>query len=139
MKLSHGEYIALGALEAKYASAKVVENICVVADSEHGAPVALVAVNHAQLKELAQQVGVSTSSLDAACNDPKVRSAARAQLNAVATSAKFEKWEKLADVQLYAEPWTPASGLLTEAMKLKRHEIGKRFKQDIDEMYQHVK
>jgi len=139
VKLSHGEYIALGNLESKYASAKVVENICVVADSHHGAPVALIAVNHAHIKEVAQSVGVNASSLDSACQDAKVQQAVISQLNAVAAAAKFEKWERIAAVRLYAEPWTPASGLLTEAMKLKRQEIQKKFKADIDEMYTKVK
>lgn len=137
VKLSHGEYIAVGNLESKYAHCPLVDNICVVGDSEHGAPIALVAVNHAKLLELAQQMGL-TGDLEAVCADSAVRKAVQKQLHHVADQNRFEKWEKVAAVQLYAEPWTPQSGLLTEAMKLKRYEIQKRFKKDIDHLYKSV-
>lgn len=48
------------------------------------------------------------------------------------------QWEKIAALQLYPVPWTPQSGLLTEAMKLKRHEIHRQFHVDIDRLYKNV-
>jgi long-chain acyl-CoA synthetase len=124
--------------ESKYAHAPVVDNICVVGNSHHGAPVALVAPNHAKLVALAATLGVNSSDVAALCANPTVISGVLSQLNSVATSQKLEKWERLAAVQLYAQPWTPDSGLLTEAMKIKRHEVGKRFKEDIDRLYKNV-
>lgn len=36
---------------------------------------------------------------------------------------------------LVAEQWTPQSGLLTEALKLKRKNIEKEYQEQIEEMY----
>jgi len=135
---SHGEYIAVGNLEAKYSHAPVVDNMCVVGDSHHGAPVALVAVNHAKLKELAAGLGQSSSNIESLCANLHVIAAVLSQLNGIASSQKLEKWERLAAVKLYSVPWTAESGLLTEAMKLKRHEINKQFKEDIHQLYKGV-
>lgn len=33
------------------------------------------------------------------------------------------------------EPWTPDNGLVTQAMKLKRDPIRKKFREDLDKMY----
>jgi long-chain acyl-CoA synthetase len=38
-------------------------------------------------------------------------------------------------IHLCHEPWTPASGLLTEAMKLKRKIIEKEFEKEINALY----
>ncbi|VDN44778.1 unnamed protein product [Dibothriocephalus latus] len=46
--------------------------------------------------------------------------------------ATFEIPRKLV---LDPDPWTPESGLVTEAMKIKRHNIKPKFAKDIDEMY----
>jgi long-chain acyl-CoA synthetase len=116
----------------------MVDNICVVADSHHNAPVALVAVNGGKIKELAASLGVHSEHVDELVSDPKVVQAVLQQLRGIAAAQKMEKWEFVAAVKLYAQPWTPDSGLLTEAMKLKRHEIAKRFKDDIDALYAKV-
>jgi long-chain acyl-CoA synthetase len=112
----------------------LVDNICVVGDSEHTAPVALVAVNHSKLLAAAQSAGIN-GDIDTIVNDPAVEKLVIQSLNTIASHESFEKWERVMAVKLYSEPWTPASGLLTEAMKLKRHEVNKRFKEDIDKMY----
>lgn len=115
------QYIALGNLESKYCSSPLIDNICIVADSHHGAPAALAAVNHNNLAELAEELGIPAADreVERLVNNPTMVSAVLAQLTAIATEHKFEKWEKLAAIKLYAEPWTPQQGLLTEAMKLK--------------------
>ena len=138
VKLSHGEYIALGNLESKYCSSPLIDNICIVADSHHGAPAALAAVNHNNLVAMAQEMGVPDTDVEHLVNNPTIVSAVLAQLSSIASQNKFEKWEKLAAIKLYAEPWTPQAGLLTEAMKLKRHEINKQFKEDIKALYKRI-
>jgi long-chain acyl-CoA synthetase len=126
----------VGNLEAKYAHAPIVGNVCVVADSHHNTPVALVAVNGAGLKQLAAATGMAEDApANELCDEPAIVAAALVQLNGVAGKQKLEKWERLAAVKLYAAPWTSEDGLLTEALKIKRHEINKRFKDDIAALY----
>jgi len=139
-KLKHGEYIALGNLESKYSHCPLVDNICVVGDSHHSAPVALVAVNHEKLIELANNNGIShtNNSVHALCSSPDIQRLVKVELDKVAQSNKMPKWEKLAAVHLCPEAWTPQSGLLTDAMKLKRHAVQAKYKDEIARLYKNV-
>jgi long-chain acyl-CoA synthetase len=50
-------------------------------------------------------------------------------------SGKLTRVESPKKLILCAEPWTPASGLLTEALKLKRKNIEKAFEKEIKKAY----
>ena len=50
-------------------------------------------------------------------------------------AAKLERFEIPMKVKLCAEMWTPDSGLVTEAFKLKRKTIQKQYESDINRMY----
>ena len=50
MKLLNGEYIALERLESTYKSTKVVSNICVVANAQVRAPIAVVLPHETNLR-----------------------------------------------------------------------------------------
>lgn len=49
---------------------------------------------------------------------------------------KLQKFEIPAAVTLCTDVWTPESGLVTAALKLKRKEIQDRYKKDIIRMYE---
>ena len=49
---------------------------------------------------------------------------------------KLRKEEIPRKVHICSEQWTPASGLLTEALKLKRKNIEKEFEQQIKQLYE---
>lgn len=53
-----------------------------------------------------------------------------------AKSAKLDKFELPAKIKLMSEPWTPESGLVTAALKLKREQIKAKFKNELQELYQ---
>ena len=122
----------------QYSHTPIIDNICVCASSLHAAPVAIVAPNHDKLKALGAELGFGGSGVAALCEEPAVVAAVLSQLSGVASQYKLEKWEKIAAVKLCASPWTPESGLLTEAMKIKRHEVAKQFKTDIEKLYARV-
>jgi len=48
---------------------------------------------------------------------------------------RLEKFEVPAKIVLLPEPWTPESGLVTAALKLKREQIKTKFKDDLDKLY----
>lgn len=50
-------------------------------------------------------------------------------------AARFDKFEIPAKIKLLAEPWTPESGLVTAALKLKRETIRKEFSADLAALY----
>lgn len=48
---------------------------------------------------------------------------------------KLERFEIPKKICLSAEPWTPETGLVTEAFKLKRKELKSHYQEDIERMY----
>lgn len=54
----------------------------------------------------------------------------------VAKAAKLDKFETPAKIKLVAEQWTPESGLVTAALKLKREQIKTKFKDDLVKLYE---
>ncbi len=51
----------------------------------------------------------------------------------------IERFESPQRVKVVIEPWTPESGLVTDALKLKRKAIEQKFKDDIEDLYQEKK
>jgi long-chain acyl-CoA synthetase len=49
--------------------------------------------------------------------------------------ARLEKFEIPARVKLIPEPWTPESGLVTAALKLKREVLKKGYEGDLAKLY----
>jgi long-chain acyl-CoA synthetase len=52
-----------------------------------------------------------------------------------AKQARLEKFEIPAKIKLIPEPWTPESGLVTAALKLKREVIRKTNENDLAQLY----
>lgn len=52
-----------------------------------------------------------------------------------AKDARLEKFEVPKKVKLLPEPWTPESGLVTAALKLKRNEIKAAFAKELEALY----
>lgn len=49
--------------------------------------------------------------------------------------AQLERFEIPRKICLSPEPWTPETGLVTDAFKLKRKELKMRYQDDIERMY----
>ncbi|CAD6187589.1 unnamed protein product [Caenorhabditis auriculariae] len=134
LKLSHGEYISLGKVETNLLTNPLVDNVCVYGDSDKSYLVALVVANQKNVSSLAESNGAGDKDFEEMCKDEKVVEAVQKELASYASS-KLEKAEIPKKIFLCAEPWTPASGLLTEALKLKRKNIEKAFRKELDELY----
>ncbi|UMM41877.1 hypothetical protein L5515_017942 [Caenorhabditis briggsae] len=134
LKLSHGEYISLGKVETNLLTNPNVDNICVYGDSDKSFLVALVVPNQKNLTQMAEKQGVDTSDFEKVCEDKKVVEALQKEL-ASYVSSKLQRVEIPQKIFICHEPWTPASGLLTEALKLKRKNIEKAFRKELDQLY----
>lgn len=49
--------------------------------------------------------------------------------------ARLEKFEIPAKIKLLSEPWTPETGLVTAALKIKRDVVRKAFSEDLIKLY----
>ncbi|KAG0178194.1 long-chain fatty acid-CoA ligase [Apophysomyces sp. BC1034] len=134
VKLSNGEYIALEKLESVYKSCLCVSNLCVYADSLRPRPVALVVPAEATVRKLAIEKGVTEKDWERLCADPTVKKAVLASLLEAGKEAKLKPAESLFDIHLCSEEWTMEAGLLTAAQKLKRQDIVKQFRHQLDTM-----
>ncbi len=50
-------------------------------------------------------------------------------------TAQLERFEIPRKIRLSIEPWTPETGLVTDAFKLKRTELKTHYQNDIERMY----
>ncbi|KAI7855814.1 hypothetical protein BDC45DRAFT_504797 [Circinella umbellata] len=134
VKLSNGEYIALEKLESIYKSCVYVNNICVYADSLCAKPVALVVPAEPTVRKLATEKMSPSTEWSDICNDEAIKKAVLAGLLRTAKEAGLKPAEMLFDIYLCDEEWTVEGGLMTAAQKLKRNDINKTFKEQLDKL-----
>lgn len=53
----------------------------------------------------------------------------------MAKAAKLDKFETPAKIKLLPEQWTPESGLVTAALKIKREPLKAKFKNELQKLY----
>jgi len=131
VKLRHGEYIALGKIESYLAESKYVDNICLHGNGTVDQPVALVVVNTDKIKELC-----SGGDLESALEKNDVKRAVLEDMKQNAQKHYTHKSEIPSHCKLLTEAWTPDTGLVTEALKLKRTPIEKKFAEHLKAMYE---
>ncbi|XP_010153157.1 PREDICTED: long-chain-fatty-acid--CoA ligase 3, partial [Eurypyga helias] len=134
VKLQAGEYVSLGKVEAALKNLPLVDNICVYASSFHSYVVGFVVPNQKELAELARKKGFK-GTWEEICNSPEMEKEVLKVLAEAAVAANLEKFEIPVKIRLSPEPWTPETGLVTDAFKLKRKELTAYYQTDIDRMY----
>uniref|UniRef100_A0A6Q2YCJ0 long-chain-fatty-acid--CoA ligase n=1 Tax=Esox lucius TaxID=8010 RepID=A0A6Q2YCJ0_ESOLU len=134
VKLQAGEYVSLGKVEAVLKNCSFVDNICAYANSDQSYVIGFVVPNQKQLTILAEQRGLR-GSWEEICNHPEMERDVLRILTEAALSAKLERFEIPKKIRLSAEPWTPETGLVTDAFKLKRKELKSHYQDDIERMY----
>lgn len=134
MKLQAGEYVSLGKVEAVLKMSALIDNVCVYAESSKNFCVALIVPGHKPLKELAATLKVS-EDFEQICSNPLVEKAVLKELAEHAKQCKLEKFEIPERITLVKEVWSPTTGLITAAFKIKRKDIQDKYKADIVRMY----
>ncbi|XP_061341906.1 long chain acyl-CoA synthetase 9, chloroplastic isoform X2 [Gastrolobium bilobum] len=135
VKLQHGEYVSLGKVEAALIVSPFVDNIMLHADPFHSYCVALVVVSQSTLEEWASKQGIPYLDFSELCMKEETVKEVLASLVKEAKKARLEKFEIPAKIKLLSEPWTPESGLVTAALKIKREAIRKAFHEELSELY----
>ncbi|KAJ8541718.1 hypothetical protein K7X08_002534 [Anisodus acutangulus] len=135
VKLQHGEYVSLGKVEAVLIVSPCVDNIILHADPFHSYCVAIVVVAQAAVEDWARKNGISFGDFPELCQKEETIKEVYASLVKAAKAACLEKFEIPAKIKLLAEAWTPESGLVTAALKLKRDVIKKAFSDELAQLY----
>lgn len=135
VKLQHGEYLSLGKVEAVLIASPYVDNIMLHADPFNSYCVALVVASEPALRDWAVKQGISFSDFSDLCQREETIKEVHQSLVEEAKKARLEKFEIPAKIKLLSESWTPESGLVTAALKLKREVIRKTFSEDLAKLY----
>ncbi|CAG0912863.1 unnamed protein product [Notodromas monacha] len=134
VKLQYGEYVSLGKVETELSTLPIVDTICIYGDPTKLFTVALVVPNQKQIEAMAAKIGVA-GDYDALCNSERMSAEVLKELQAHGKKCRLEKFEIPQAVTLCSEMWTPDNSLVTAAFKLRRLNIEKRYKEDINRMY----
>jgi len=134
VKLQFGEYVSLGKVESVLKNCSLVENVCIYGDSKRSFVVALVCPDRAAFTRLATQRGKSGTIEELVEDRDLVGSLLRELVN-TGKAGKLQKFEIPGAVHVCLDAWTPDSGLVTAAFKLKRRPIQDFYQQHIDRMY----
>ncbi|KAK2443842.1 Long chain acyl-CoA synthetase 9, chloroplastic [Trifolium repens] len=135
VKLQHGEYVSLGKVEAAILGSPYVDNIMLHADPFQSYCVALVAVSRPALEEWASNQGIAYSDFSELCGKEEAVKEVHTSLLKEAKKARLEKFEIPAKIKLLSDPWTPETGLVTAALKIKRDIIRKTFQEELSKLY----
>ncbi|KAK4011838.1 hypothetical protein OUZ56_020950 [Daphnia magna] len=138
VKLQHGEYVSLGKVESELKINSLVDNICIYADPTKMFPVALLVPNFDQLKNLAEKSGIELETIEDVSNHPRrqqMEQLVLKELQKHAVKCRLQKFEVPQALTLLSDIWTPDTGLVTAAFKLKRKNIQDHYQFLINRMY----
>ncbi|XP_020080529.1 long chain acyl-CoA synthetase 8-like [Ananas comosus] len=135
VKLQHGEYISLGKIEAALGTSNYVENIMVYADPFHNYCVALAVPSRQILEKWARDAGIEYSKFEELCQSDRAIQEVHQSLVKAAKTAGLDKFETPEKIALLPDPWTPETGLVTAALKLKREQLKAKFKDELHKLY----
>uniref|UniRef100_A0A251IRQ0 AMP-dependent synthetase/ligase domain-containing protein n=1 Tax=Manihot esculenta TaxID=3983 RepID=A0A251IRQ0_MANES len=136
VKLQHGEYVSLGKVEAVLNVSPYVDNMMLHADPFHSYCVALVVPSQHALEEWASKLGIAFSDFADLCEKQETVKEVQASFVKEAKKSRLEKFEIPAKIKLLSNPWTPESGLVTAALKIKREAIRKAFSEELSKLYE---
>ena len=128
-KLSQGEYIAPEKIENVYKQNPVVSDLFLYGDSLRNFNVAIVVPN----KDVLAQHGI-TGSMEEICKNPKAAEVTAKLLEATGKEGALHGFEQAKKVHLFPQPFA-TTGIVTNTMKLQRHEAKEFFKDIIENLY----
>ncbi|XP_038829612.1 long-chain-fatty-acid--CoA ligase 3-like [Salvelinus namaycush] len=134
VKLQAGEYVSLGKVEAMLKNCPLIDNICAYANSDEMYVIGFVVPNQKHLLLLAEQYLIR-GSWEELCDNAAMEEVVLQVITEAALSAQLERFEIPRKIRLSPDPWTPETGLVTEAFKLKRQQLKSKYQDDIERMY----
>ncbi|CAB4065677.1 ACSL [Lepeophtheirus salmonis] len=136
VKLQYGEYVSLGKVETVIKTCPLVENVCAYGDPTKSYCVALVVPDRNKLTELGESIGIYNASLEDLCMNEKVIATMQKETASYGRKNGLEKFEVPGAITLCTEMWTPESGLVTAAFKLRRKPIQDFYQKELKKMYE---
>lgn len=104
-------------------------------DPYHSYCVALVVASESAVRDWAVKQGISFTDFSDLCQKEETVKEVLGSLVKEGKKARLEKFEIPVRIKLLSEPWTPESGLVTAALKLKREVVKKTFSDELAKLY----
>ena len=134
-KLSQGEYIIPNKLENVYEKSKYVNNILIYGNSMKNNIIGIVVVNK---KECASFLGEEKVDIDKIKKDERIINEIRKDFERLAKEANFNSLEKVVYFIISNEDFTVENECMTPTMKMVRNKIEKKFKKEINDLYNSI-
>lgn len=122
-------------VETELKSCPIVDNICVYGDSYHNYVVAIIVPQSKALRNIAKTLKKEHLGHEQLCRDPEVVRTVMTAIQEHGRKAKLLKTEIPSKLLVVSEEWSPDSGLVTAAMKIRRKNITDHYKRDINRLY----
>ncbi len=131
-KTANGKYVAPVPIEHAITHCKLVDMAMVVAE---GKPftTALLFPDFENLDSLKAEIGCAEMGTDAFLQSPQARDYIQKSLDEV--NSKLNHWEQVQKFIIIKTPITVDSGQLTPTMKIRRHIVMEKYRNEIEQMY----
>jgi long-chain acyl-CoA synthetase len=135
-KLENGKYVAPAPIEQAMSMSKFVAQ-CVLYGAGHPYNVAAIVPD---FEALASELGLdSWYNSESLCKDPKVIAFMETELERVLTEHDIKKYEQPQALLLIAEPFSAANEMLTPKLSIRKPNVIKVYKDQLDALYQQKK
>jgi len=139
VKLQAGEYLSLGKVEGVLKLHPMVDNVCVFAKSTESFAVAVIVPSKADLIEFCEEVCHKTGfTAEQLAEDESVLDGIAKSMLSYGVSKGLEKFEVPRQFAVVFDEWTPDSGLVTAAMKLRRKPVEDKYQDQINRLYERL-
>ncbi|KAF6251919.1 acetyl-CoA synthetase-like protein [Scenedesmus sp. NREL 46B-D3] len=139
-KLSQGEYVAVEFLEAEFGKCELVEQIWLYGSSFEATLVAVVVpVKDKLMAWAAGQAELKGKGFKEVCSSSQAKEHMLASLTATGKEARLKGFEFPKAVHVEPEPFSIEQDLVTPKLSLKRPQLKKHYKAQIDAMYAGLK
>lgn len=112
-----------------------MDNICVYGDSYHNYVVGIVVPQAKALKAIAKSLNKEHLTHEQMCKDPAIVREVMREIQEHGKNAKLLKSEIPSKLLVVKDEWSPDTGLVTAAMKIRRKNITDHYKRDINRLY----
>jgi long-chain acyl-CoA synthetase len=131
-KLTNAKYVAPSPLEDQLKLSPFIDNVMLYGDNKPY-NVALIVPDAAALREFAERTGLGELERQALLSHGEVRQLFARELARL--SGEFKGYERVREFAFAPEPFAQDNGTLTPSLKLKRHEILRRWGSLLEALY----
>ncbi len=134
-KLSAGKYIAPQVIETKLKESSFIENCIVVGENQKFAS-AIIIPDTAKLGSWAEKHKIKFSGADDLITKKEVITKMNTEIESI--NKKLSPHEQIKRVKLVNDEWTPLNDMLSQTLKLKRHNLKYKYKDLITDIYKNA-